>query len=58
MDFEQGQNRKSEQLRGCAQVCASAGCACTRTEEWRADIAAAAASAGARIKENSFKAFK
>ena len=44
--------------RGSAQVCASAGCACTRTEEWRADIAAAAASAGARIKENSFKAFK
>ena len=44
--------------RGSAQVCASAGCACTRTEEWRADIAAAAANAGARIKENSFKAFK
>ena len=52
------QNSLCTTCRGSAQVCASAGCACTRTEEWRADIAAAAASASARIKDNSFKAFK
>src|SRR5712672_2527329 len=49
--FAAAQNSLCTTCRGSAQVCASAGCACTRTEEWRADIAAAAASAGTRIKE-------